>query len=228
MKRTLLAVVTSPSVGVLVRRLAGRHALLLIKVSSPGEALAELSAGAVPDLLIAEDSGACDGVSLLRDVRRQGVDLLVMIIARRGEATVLRAFREGADDVVFPRSSPEEISARLGVMIRRLGMAAGAQRLMPRLTLDRERMLVVVGRREITLTATEFQILHILARKSGRTLTRSYLTSQIWNTTTQVRTRSIDMHVSHLRRKLAGVPFRIATVRPAGYRLESAGVTVPR
>jgi DNA-binding response OmpR family regulator len=220
LKRRLLAVAANPGVAGLIRRLAGRHALVLIPVASPGEALAELSAGALPDLLVAEDGNGCDGVGLLRRVRRMAVDVLIMIIARKGEGTALRAFREGADDVVFPQSSPEEISARLGVMIRRLGMAAGAQRILPRLTLDHERMLVVDGRREIALTATEFQILHLLARKSGRTLTRSYLTAQIWNTNTAVRTRSIDMHVSHLRRKLGSSSFRIVTIRPAGYRLE--------
>lgn len=222
MKRRLLSVAATPSVAALIRRTAARHPFLVTEVGGLIEAFQELSAMRVPDLIVVEESPACDGVGLLRRLRRGGSDALVMVVARGAEKAALRVFREGADDVVFPNSSPDEVHARLGVMVRRLSVGSGAQRLLPELTLDRETMRVVVGRRKIGLTATEFQILHLLARKSGRVLTRTYLVAQVWNTTTAVRTRSIDVHVSHLRRKLAGAPFQIQTVRPAGYRLERA------
>ena len=223
MKRRLLAVSATPSVRSLIRRTAARQPLLVTEVHDLVDAFHELSAMRVPDLIVVEDSPLCDGIGLLRWLRRRGIDVLVMVVARDAEKAALRAFREGADDVVFPTSASDEVHARLGVMVRRLSVATGAQRLLPELTLDRERMCVRAGGKEIPLTATEFQILHLLARKSGRMLSRAYLVAQIWNTSTAVKTRSIDVHVSHLRRKLAGSSFRIETVRPSGYRLERAG-----
>lgn len=222
MSRRRLLAVASPPVERLIRAVAARHPLVVTSVRGASDALAELSAMRTPDVLVLEDGPGRDGLGLLRRLRQQGVEALAMVVTRGGEKAALRAFQEGADDVVHRRTSREEVAARLGVMVRRLAMAAGPQSVLPKLKLDRERLIAAVDGREIQVTATEFQILHLLARKSGRTLSRQYLVAQIWNTRSAVRTRSVDMHVSHLRKKLAGASFKIETV-PSGYRLDLNG-----
>lgn len=220
MKRRLLAVTCTRQARGLIQRTAEQLLLLVRNLDGTAEAIAELEVMPSPDLIVVESGPSCDGLRLLRYLRRRGEDALVMVVAHGGEKVALRAFRDGADDVVSTKSSREEVAARLSVMLRRLRMDVGSQRLLPKLTFDRESLHVLLDRRQIPLTATEYQILHLLARKSGRTLSRAYLISQIWNTSTEVSTRSVDMHVSHLRRKLGGASLRIATVRPSGYRLE--------
>jgi DNA-binding response OmpR family regulator len=89
-----------------------------------------------------------------------------------------------------------------------------------RITLEPDAYAAVVAGRRVALTAREFDLLLTLARSAGRTLTRPYLLRAVWQTSADPGTRTVDVHVTRLRRKLGPAADQLVTVRGVGYRLE--------
>ena len=175
-------------------------------------------------------SQAClDGavVELLSALRRdpRGAALCVMLLAADGkESTMLKGFESGADDVLSPPWGYPEMCARLRVMLRRIpGLALdGGGAAVEGIAFSDDEDCLRVGERRIPMTQNERRILRLLLSKPGRTVSRGDLLKTLWNTTEKLRTRCVDVHVSHLRRKLRSSACRILTVRHQGYRLDLA------
>ena len=90
----------------------------------------------------------------------------------------------------------------------------------PRLSLDRHTYQALVGKREINLTITEFNLLACFLENAGKALTRAALLSTVWDESYKGTVRTVDTHIQRLRRKLGLAGYLILTVRGVGYRLE--------
>jgi DNA-binding response OmpR family regulator len=169
--------------------------------------------------------GSADGreFELLDHVRKTealSTLFVVSIAAGLDDQATLAAFERGTDELLSLTIPDAELRARVRAILRRIVLGrGGGQFVFQDISLDAENRRIRIGGREETLTRTEYQLLHLFIQKAGRTLPRRYLLRYLWNSDDQFRTRSIDMHVSHLRRKLAPSSCRIDTVRPLGYKL---------
>jgi two-component system alkaline phosphatase synthesis response regulator PhoP len=168
-----------------------------------------------------------DGYRVLRALREQGETVPVLILTARGEeADKVLGFRLGADDYVTKPFGLLELLARVGALLRRAGHRAAAQA--PRavrfgeVEVDPGRRRVLRRGAEVPLTPKEFDLLWALLRRDGGVAARLELLAEVWGHRAAVMTRTVDMHVAQLRRKLEddpASPRHIVTVWKAGYRL---------
>ena len=174
-----------------------------------------------------------DGFEALKRLRAKS-NVPVLMLTGRGEAPDRIAGLElGADDYVPKTFSPRELLARLRAVIRRSMVTAALTRSAPQppvvvgsLKVSPETRSATLDDQPLTLTATEFDLLISLARGSGRVKTREQLLLEVADRDFESFDRSIDVHISSLRRKLGDDPKKprlIVTVRSAGYMLREPG-----
>lgn len=181
------------------------------------------------DLLVLDPSlRDPSGYELLEELRRdeQTRDLgIILLSSASAELDGVRGLSLGADDCLSAPISPEELVLRVAAILRRRGAAASAQGRRLRagpIVVDRAAHRVTVHGDDVAVTITEFKLLTALIQQEGRVLSRQRLLESVWQTKTRVQTRTVDMHLQRLRRKLGPVGECIETVRGAGYRLETA------
>ncbi len=183
-------------------------------------ALAAASTG--PDLVIL-DLGLplMDGLEVCRRIRSTGIVVPVLILtARADEVDTVVGLDAGADDYVTKPFRLAELLARARALLRRSSSDEG---LGVRVRIDAAGRRAYTGDRELQLTAKEFDLLRVLVRESGKVVSREDLMREVWNTVWVGSTKTLDMHVSVLRRKLgddATDPRFITTVRGVGFRFE--------
>jgi two-component system response regulator MtrA len=164
---------------------------------------------------------------VLQSLRAQGGTTPVLILTARGEeADKVLGFRLGADDYVTKPFGLLELLARVQALLRRAG--GGAQAAAPQpvrfgeVEVDPGSRLVRRRGAEVQLTPKEFDLLWALLRRQGGVAARLELLAEVWGHRAAVMTRTVDMHVAQLRRKLEddpAAPRHIVTVWKAGYRL---------
>lgn len=170
-----------------------------------------------------------DDFDVLRSIRRDRLSPAVMILtARASESEKLRGFRSGADDYVTKPFDILELAARLEVLIRRT--ATGEARSATSADVVRfgdveiqpDLRTVLRQGEPVTLRPMEYHLLLALVAARGAVLDRAQLLQQVWGIHADVVTRTVDIHVAELRRKLEADPARprhLLTVRKVGYRL---------
>jgi len=167
-----------------------------------------------------------DGIDVCRRLRRAGMDALHVLVltAHDSEADVVLALEAGADDYVTKPIGVAELRSRVRAVMRRLRPAeisSGALRFRE-VELDPDARIARVSGADVHLTYSEFEVLHALLAAEGRLRSRQELLGAIFDDDRFRDPRAIDVHVHHLREKLAGAggdPDVIVTVRGAGYRL---------
>lgn len=164
-----------------------------------------------------------DGLQVLRKIREKHRVPVIMLTARGDEADRVVGLELGADDYVAKPFSPRELLARLRAVLRRAQPANADERLqVGGIMVDLGARTVRVAEQDIELTGLEFDLLVALMRRAGRVVPRSALMSEAGRSDVNVSERTIDVHVSHLRRKLGDdprAPRRIRTIRGVGYLL---------
>ena len=175
---------------------------------------------AIVDIMLPRLSGT-DLVSEMRqDPRTAGVPV-IMMTAKGTESDIVGGLRLGADDYVTKPFSLSVMVARVGAVLRRTAAAApaaGTIRAGP-ITIDANRHVVEVNGKAVLLTLTEFRLLVALAAARGRVLTRGQLIDHAMGVNVIVTDRTIDVHMTSLRRKLGEARAAVRTVRGVGYRL---------
>lgn len=164
------------------------------------------------------------GLEVCRRLRQSSTVPILMLTARASEDDRLAGFDMGADDYVPKPFSPREVVARVQALLRRSGTAAAAPRsstIVGDLEVDLWARQARIGGRAIVLTPTEFRLLAALARHPGRIFTRDELVARIFGPDYEGLDRTIDAHVTNLRRKLepGSEPRYVLTAHGLGYRL---------
>jgi DNA-binding response OmpR family regulator len=168
-----------------------------------------------------------DGFRVLKQLRGAGLEMPVLILTARGEeADKVTGFRLGADDYVTKPFSLSELLARVQALLRRARPSGAVEH--PTFDfgdvhVDDAARVVTKGGRTIALTPREWDLLSAFVRRPRQVLSRQMLLEQVWGFASDVTTRTIDIHVSELRRKLeddAGEPRHFVTVWKTGYRFD--------
>ncbi|GAB1646428.1 response regulator transcription factor [Krasilnikovia sp. MM14-A1259] len=184
-----------------------------------------LIADRVPDLILL-DLGLpdADGLELCGKIREQNADVVVVVVtARTDETDAVRALDGGADDFVTKPFRQVELRARLRAHLRRRGEAGPPELHAGPVRLDQGARRAWVGEREITLRPKEHELLAVLVASAGEAVRREHLMDVVWDQHWCGSTKTLDVHVASVRRKLADAGDRwdrIATLRGYGYRFE--------
>ena len=192
------------------------------RVATGGEALAAVDRAdaVVLDLGLPD----MDGLDVCRQVRARWPALpIVVLTARTAEADIVVGLDAGADDYVTKPFRLAELTARLRAVLRRAEPPADGVLAVQDVRVDLEARRAWRGSEELDLSPKEFDLLALLMREAGRVVGRDRIMREIWETTWMGSTKTIDMHVSWLRRKLsddASHPRYISTVRGVGLRFE--------
>ncbi len=163
------------------------------------------------------------GVELAQHLRSESATAslpIIMLTARGEEEDKVRGLYAGADDYITKPFSPKELVARIHAVLRRAGNRTIDVIEAGELTLDSVSHRVTVKGREVELAPTEFELLRVLMGNPDRVFSRAQLLDLVWPSNVHVGERTVDVHVSALRRTLEpfGYAGRIQTVRGAGYR----------
>ncbi|MGH8888481.1 MAG: response regulator transcription factor [Acidothermaceae bacterium] len=198
-----------------------------VAVSGEGPAtLDRVLSGGVDLLVLDLGLPGMDGLEVCRRLRSEGRRLPVLVLtARADEVDTVVGLDAGADDYVTKPFRLAEFMARVRALLRR-GESQAAQ--VNGVRLDAESRRVWCGDEELSLTTKEFDLLHMLVSNAGKVVTRDQLMREVWGETWWGSTKTLDMHVSWLRRKLGGAGHDassakfITTVRGVGFRFEQA------
>ena len=182
------------------------------------------------DLMLPEVDGLIVCSLLKSDPRTKNVPI-VMLTAKIEEEDRVKGLELGADDYIPKPFSPREVVLRVAAVLRRIKIGQESeetQKIQTQgLVIDLDKHQVLAADRTIELTATEFKLITLFARSPGRVFTRDILMEVIWGQDYYGIDRTVDTHVSRLRRKLGELGKHIETVHGVGYRFRefSEGVS---
>jgi two-component system phosphate regulon response regulator PhoB/two-component system alkaline phosphatase synthesis response regulator PhoP len=173
-----------------------------------------------------------DGFEICKFLRRDdecAAVPIIMLTARGDETDRVLGLELGADDYVTKPFSPKELVARVKAVLRRKLPAKEGGKVIEIgdiLSLDLDKYEAYVEDKTIDLTTTEFRILQLLSSKPGRVFTRDQILDYLWGNEKAVLDRTIDVHVRHLRKKLAKAGSLIKNVRGVGYKLSDEEINI--
>ena len=197
--------------------------------ASDGEDALDLASREHPDLIVLDLMlPGLDGLEVCKTLKKEGKTApipIIMLTAKTQESDKVIGLELGADDYMTKPFSPRELLARIKAVLRR----AKDKEKFPEiikfgdLTLDLARISVSVKNKKVELTAKEFELLKTLLQAKGRVLSRDYLLDTIWgfDHAIEIETRTVDVHIRTLRKKLKTEAKRIITVKNYGYRFDN-------
>lgn len=179
----------------------------------------------VLDLMLPE----IDGLEVCKILRRDPATAMIpviMLTARAAEMDRVLGLELGADDYVTKPFSPRELVLRIKKLLSRAKSADEpvAMIRIGQLEIDVPRHEVKIGGERVTLTATEFKLLEILARRRGRVQTRDRLLQDVWGYENPIDSRTVDTHMRRLREKIGDAANYLETIRGVGYRFTAEPV----
>jgi DNA-binding response OmpR family regulator len=212
-----MVVEDEPNIGALVRTYLEREGYDTVWVRSGEDALVELRRHPVKLVVLDIGLPGIDGFEVCR--RIAGRVPVIMLTARDEEPDRVAGLEVGADDYVAKPFSPRELTARVKAVLRRAGRAPEAEDVIELgpVVLARGAREVRVDGSEVELTQREFDLLEYLLRHAGQVVSRDQLLESVWGFVSPGETRTVEVHVAQLRKKL-GRPELIRTVRGVGYK----------
>jgi DNA-binding response OmpR family regulator len=219
MAGTVLLVEDEPSVGELVRGYLMRDGYRVVWVRSGEDALVELERHRVRIVILDIGLPGKDGFDVCRDMRARSNVPILMLTARDEEPDRIVGLEVGADDYLTKPFSPRELVARMKAILRRSEPQAGKEKTVELgdVVLDRESHDVTVAGKPVELTAKEFDLLAYFMANPGVVVSRDLLLERVWGQEYPGGTRTVDVHVAQVRRKLDR-PDLIRTLRGTGYK----------
>ncbi|MDD5255687.1 MAG: response regulator transcription factor [Candidatus Omnitrophica bacterium] len=193
-----------------------------------GEDALDMAVREHPDLIVLDLMlPVMDGLEVCRSLKKEaktsGIPI-IMLTAKTQEADKVVGLEMGADDYITKPFSPRELIARVKAVLRRSQEKEKAPQLIEAgdLAIDFSKIAVTVKGKPVELTSKEFELLATLVKAKGRVLSRDYLLDSIWgyDHAVEIQTRTIDVHIRTLRKKLKTAAKYIITVKNYGYRFE--------
>lgn len=216
MAAMIMIVEDDPNIGSLVRTYLEREGYATLWVRTGEDALAEIRRHPIKLAVLDVGLPGIDGLEVCR--RISGALPVIMLTARDEEADRVAGLELGADDYVPKPFSPRELTARVKAVLRRsAGTTIEDVTALGPITLARGAREVRVDEQRVDLTQREFDLLEYLLRHAGRVVTRDQLLESVWGFVSPGQTRTVEVHVAQLRKKL-GYPELIQTVRGLGYK----------
>ena len=198
------------------------------RTSDPEQGLAMALSGRFNAAVLDVMMPGLDGMELLRRLRRQSQMPVLMLTARGDSIDRVGGLELGADDYLPKPCYPRELVARLRAVLRRVQSDAPqdtekTERRIGPLTIAPARRESSIGAQSLDLTASEFDLLDLLSRRPGEVVSKDELSERALRRPREPYDRSVDVHISNLRQKLAaaGGGLEIETVRAIGYRLRA-------
>ena len=195
-------------------------------VAHDGAKALELARRELPDLVLLDWMlPEVDGLEVCRILKREDATKhipVIMLTVKSEETDKVLGLEMGADDYVTKPFSPRELVARVKAILRRTQARPLSEVFqLEELRVDWGKHLVLVKGKPVELTSKEFELLRTLVEAKGRVLTRDALLEKVWGyeRSVEIETRTVDLHISQLRKKLKMTADRIITVKNAGYRL---------
>ena len=194
-----------------------------VLAAEDGEAALETARARRPDLIVLDVMmPKMDGLEVCRTLRKESEVPILMLTARADDIDRIVGLELGADDYVGKPFHPRELAARVKAILRRAEGESrsthGVVRAGP-LTIDWQRREATVDDKAISLRTKEFDLLRALAEHEGIVMTREQLLERVWGYDFYGETRTVDVHVTQVRRKLGDHGVSIQTVRGVGYKL---------
>ena len=221
---TILIVEDEPDIVELLRYNLGRDGYTVLEATT-GEAALELIRAKSPDLVLLDLMlPKIDGLEVCRRVRSSESNRntpIIMLTAKGEEVDIVTGLELGADDYVTKPFSPRVLLSRVRAVLRRkdTDVPTDNEALnIHNLSIHPGRHEVTVDGEQVTLTRTEFQVLHYLARRPGWVFTRYQIVDAVHGDDYVVTERSVDVQIVGLRKKLGAAGKYIETVRGVGYR----------
>jgi two-component system, OmpR family, response regulator RegX3 len=226
-KRTILLIEDEQAISEPLATALGREGFETVVAGTAAEGL-ELFEGRSPDLVLLDvmlPDG--DGRDVLRRIRETSRTPVVMLTARGEEMDRVLGLELGADDYVTKPFSAAELAARIRAVLRRAGDSAEPAAVVleagdVRMNLDTHE--ATRGGEPLDLTVKEFELLRVLLERAGKLVRREELVREVWDPAWFGSTKTLDVHVSALRKKLGDDPASpryIHTVRGVGFRFEA-------
>ncbi|MEG6522205.1 response regulator transcription factor [Desulfotomaculum sp. 1211_IL3151] len=197
-----------------------------------GDTALEMARAEMPDIILLDVMlPGQDGLSVCRTLNQQANTRaipIIMLSAKGEELDKVLGLEMGADDYITKPFSPRELLARIKARLRRqtvdhqLSDETG-RIIIDKLVIDQERFIVAYKGIKQDFTPKEFELLRYLARNPGKVFTRDFLLEQIWGYDFSGDSRTVDVHIRHIRQKLEQIPEApqfIETVRGVGYRFK--------
>lgn len=218
--RAILLVEDDEAIADMLRGFFERDGYRFLHALTGEEAVERLRIRPVSAVLLDINLPGMDGVETCRRIRQFSQTPVIMLTARDNEVDKVLGLEMGADDYVTKPFSPRELMARVKAVLRRAEQPLAKPRI-----LEVEGFEIDGGKRTVTTpttelvepTAKEFDLLWFLAENAGLAMSRSQILESVWGYEYFGETRTVDVHIRQLRKKLEGVP--IETVWGVGYRL---------
>ena len=219
--KTILVVDDERNIVELVRLYLEKEGFAVQAASDGEQALVQFERVA-PDLVVLDLMlPRMDGFEVCRELRRRSDVPILMLTARSEDVDAIVGLELGADDYVTKPFNPRALVARVKAILRRTDatVKGGRPISVGSLRIDPRRREAYVDERRLDLRAREFDLLAALARDPGVVLSRDALLEDVWGTDFPGETRTVDVHVAEVRKKLGDDGPQVETVRGIGYRL---------
>jgi len=218
---TILVVDDEPNILALAKLYLEQEGYQVEGVGNGTDALAKMASSKpsliVLDLMLPD----IDGFEVCRQIRKKSDVPILMLTARKEDVDKIVGLELGADDYITKPFNPRELVARVKAILRRYkaGLKSGEAIEVGNLRIDPARREITLSGQPLRLRTKEFDLLTTLAQNLGVVLTRDRLLEIVWETDYYGETRTVDIHINHLRDKLAGSNVSIETVRGIGYKM---------
>jgi len=218
---TILVVDDEPNILELAKLYIEQEGYRVEGVGNGNDALSRLDTAkpalVVLDLMLPD----IDGFEVCRQIRKKSDVPILMLTARKEDIDKIVGLELGADDYLTKPFNPRELVARVKAILRRYqaGLRPGQAIEVGNLSIDSARREVTIDGQPLTLRTKEFDLLATLAQNLGIVLTREQLLDMVWGTDYYGETRTVDIHINHVRDKISGSNASIETVRGIGYKM---------
>ena len=210
-----------PHIRELVRLYLSREGYELEFAADGREAL-DKALSTRPDLVVLDlMMPKLDGFEVTKALRQRSDVPILMLTVRREDTVKVAGLELGADDYLTKPFNPKELVARVKAILRRADgiHRSGVEVSVGSLRLNRQQREAHLAGQRLKLRTKEFDLLFALAQNLNTVMSREQLLSLVWGYTFSGETRTVDVHINHVRQKLAGSDLAIETLRGVGYKL---------